>query len=99
MKNLRWQRIIDDYKKSGISFDNKQMVLNLFVNEKNFMEDTPQDFGTPLKYVVRSLLTSIEATRRMYEENENDKRRLELWSLHLQSITMLENMLLINDLK
>jgi len=95
MRNQMWLRIIDDYQKSN--FPRKQELLNLFENEVSGLDSL--NFQSGVDQTEDSLLKLIEATRRMYEENGEDSRRGNLLSIHNQSITMLENVLLINDLK
>ncbi len=93
MNNQYWKRIVDDYKKSD--FIHNYIVLEFFEGkQKSLLE-----FENGFDFSVSSILDTIEATRRMYEENTDDKIRLDLWSIHLQTITMLENVLLINSKK
>ncbi len=93
MKNQMWLRIIDDYKKS--KFPNKNKIIELFEDEVSSLDSL--NFQSGVDQTKDSLLKLIEATRRMYEENGDITRRGDLWSIHSQSITMLENVLLIND--
>ena len=95
MRNQMWERIIYDYKES--SFPRKNELLEMFKIEVYGLDSL--NFGNGVDQTKDSLLKVIEATRRMYEENSEDSKRVDLWSIHLQSITMLENVLLINDLK
>lgn len=93
MNNQYWKRIVDDYKKSD--FIHKYIVLEFFERkQKSLLE-----FENGFDFSIASILDTIEATRRMYEENTDEKIRLDLWSIHLQTITMLENVLLINSKK
>jgi len=96
MKNKMWLRIIDDYDDKS-SFPNKNKIIELFENEVSGLDSL--NFQSGVEQTENSLLKLIEATRRMYEENGEDSKRVDLWSIHLLSITMLENVLLINDLK
>lgn len=95
MRNQMWLRIIYDYNKS--SFPKKDRLIELFENEVSGLDSL--NFKNGVDQTKSTLLKLIESTRRMYEENSNSERRMDLWSIHLQSITMLENVLLINDLK
>lgn len=95
MRNQRWERIIYDYKKS--SFPRKNELLEMFEKEVYGLDSL--NFENGIDQTKDSLLKVVEATRRMYEENVEDSKRVDLWSIHLQSITMLENVLLINGLK
>lgn len=88
-----WERIIYDYKNSN--FPRKNELLEMFETEAYGLDSLNFDNG--VDQTKDSLLKVIEATRRMYEENGEDSRRVDLWSIHLQSITMLENVLLINN--
>ena len=95
MRNQMWERIIYDYKKS--SFPRKNEVVELL--EGKFSSLDSLNFKSGTEQTVDSLLKLIEATRRMYEENATDGNKMDLWSIHIQSIIMLENVLLINSKK
>ena len=95
MRNQMWERIIYDYKKS--SFPRKDELLEMFETEVYGLDSLNFDNG--VDQAKDSLLKLIEGTRRMYEENSEDSKRVDLWSIYLQSITMLENVLLINGLQ
>lgn len=95
MRNQMWERIVYDYKKS--SFPRKNELLEMFEKEVYGLDSL--NFENGIDQTKDSLLKVVEATRRMYEENVEDSKRVDLWSIHLQSITMLENVLLINGLK
>jgi len=95
MRNQMWERIIYDYKKS--SFSRKNELLEMFEIEVCGLDSLNFDNG--VDQTKDSLLKVIEGTRRMYEENKVEEKRMDLWSIHIQSITMLENVLLIEGLK
>lgn len=92
-----WKRIIDDYEKLYWAFPYKKEIINLF--SKYSGSASLIDFENGYLQTIDCLLGTVEATRRMYEENTDEKIRMDLWSIHLQSITMLENVLLINSKK
>ena len=92
-----WDRIIDDYKRLSLSFPNKELIVEFFNIHKN--KNPIVDFPDGYSQTIENILETICSTRRMYEENTDDKIRLDLWSIHLQAITMLENVLLINSKK
>jgi len=94
--NHYWNRIINDYEKLS-SFPDKSEVIELF--NKYSERETVEFFENGYSQTAFFIIGTIEATRRMYEENTDDKIRLDLWSIHLQTITMLENVLLINSKK
>ena len=70
MNNNYWKRIVDDYKKSD--FTHKYIVLEFFERkQKSLLE-----FENGFDFSVASILDTIEATRRMYEENTDDETEL-----------------------
>lgn len=93
--NQMWLRIIYDYKKS--SFPRKNEILELFESKVSTLDSL--DFKSGVEQTKENLLKLVIATRRMYEENGYEEKRIDFWSIHTQSITMLENVLLMNDLK
>ncbi len=93
--NQTWLRIIYDYKKS--SFPRKNEILKLFESKVSTLDAL--DFKSGVEQTKENLLKLVVATRRMYEENKVEEKRIDFWSIHMQSITMLENVLLMNDLK
>ncbi len=95
MRNQMWERIIYDYKKSN--FPRKNELLEMFETELYGLDSLNFDNG--VDQTKDSLLKVIEGARRMYEENSENSKRVDLWSIYLQSVTMLENVLLLNDLK
>ena len=95
MRNQMWERIIYDYEKSN--FPRKNELLEMFETEVYGLDSLNFDNG--IDQTKDSLLKVIEGTRRMYEENKVEEKRIDFWSIHIQSITMLENVLLMNDLK
>lgn len=95
MRNQMWERIICDYKKS--SFPRKNELIELFEDEVFGLDSL--NFKSGIDQTKDSLLKLVEATRRMYEENGVQEKGVDFWSIHIQSITMLENVLLLNDLK
>lgn len=95
MRNQRWERIIHDYEKSV--YPRKSELLEMFELEVCGLDSL--NFENGVDQTKDSLLKLIEATRRMYEENTVGNNRIDLWSIHTQSITMLENVLLINSKK
>lgn len=94
-----WKRIISDYEDNkNIPSDLKKEVINLFLSKMNQGDKYYFDnktFGDS----VNAILDLIYATRKMFEENKNEEKIVELKSIHLQSIIMLENLLLINSKK
>lgn len=93
--NQMWLRIIYDYEKS--SFPRKNEIVELFKTKVSSLDSLNSKSG--VEQTKESLLKLIESTRRMYEENGYEEKRIDFWSIHIQSITMLENVLLMNDLK
>ncbi len=93
--NQMWLRIIYDYKKS--SFPRKNEILELFESKVSTLDAS--DFKSGVEQTKENLLKLVVATRRMYEENGYEEKRIDFWSIHMQSITMLENVLLMSDLK
>lgn len=82
-----WERIISDYDNKSF-FSDKKSILSLFSSVSNgdfsFCDDINQ-----------ALLNLIEETRVLYEENIETERKVDYWSLHIQSITMLETVFLL----
>ena len=93
--NQMWLRIIYDYEKS--SFTRKNEIVELFKTKVSSLDYLNSKSG--VEQTKESLLKLVESTRRMYEENGYEEKRIDFWSIHIQAITMLENVLLINDLK
>ena len=81
-----WERIIADYDNKSF-FSDKKSILSLFSSVSNgdfsFCDD-----------ITQALLNLIEETRILYEENIAE-RKVDYWSLHIQSITMLETVFLL----
>lgn len=95
MRNQRWERIIYDYQNS--TFPRKNELVEMFKMEVHGLDSL--NFENGIDQTIDSLLKVIEGSRRMYEENKVEEKRIDFWSIHIQSITMLENVLLIEGLK
>lgn len=94
-----WKRIISDYEDNkNIPSDLRKEVMKLFLSKLNQGDRYCFDNKT-FEDSVNAILDLICATRKMFEENKNEEKIIELKSIYLQSIIMLENLLLINSKK
>ena len=86
-----WKRIISDYGDRSF-FSNKKEILSLFSSVSD------GDFSS-YDDITQALLNLIEETMITYEENIKTNRKVDYWSLHIQSITMLETVFLLKAIQ